>query len=109
MSLKSAVRELHSRIKALERMLQQRQLRVFLERDIDLPDHLYRTMHALKALGGRAAAPQIAERTGRARAVESGYLCTLWRMGYTTRSQVGKHAIFSIEAKREANERNEQN
>ncbi|MCX8169768.1 MAG: helix-turn-helix domain-containing protein [Candidatus Methanomethyliaceae archaeon] len=60
-----------------------------------LPDHLRKTMMALAKLV-RARAEDIAKITGRARAVESGYLNQLVRMGYVRKEREGHEVYFSI-------------
>mgnify|MGYP000162138026 CR=1 FL=1 len=57
-----------------------------------LPDHLRKTMLALaKLIEGRA--DEVAQITGRARAIESGYLNQLMRLGYVRKIR-RKHQIY---------------
>jgi hypothetical protein len=57
-----------------------------------LPDHLRKTMLALaKLIEGRA--DEVSEITGRARAIESGYLNQLVRLGYVKKIR-RKHQIY---------------
>ena len=63
-----------------------------------LPDHLEKTKRALKMLG-YATAGDVAKVTKRARAVESGYLCQLERIGLLTGERVGRIKWFKIAAK----------
>lgn len=57
-----------------------------------LPDHLRKTMLALaKLIEGRA--DEVAQITGRARAIESGYLNQLMRLGYIRKIR-RKHQIY---------------
>ena len=63
-----------------------------------LPDHLEKTKRAIKTLG-YATASDVAEVTKRARAVESGYLCQLERIGLLTGERVGRIKWFRIAAK----------
>ncbi|MEM4706414.1 MAG: hypothetical protein QXW27_02605 [Candidatus Methanomethylicaceae archaeon] len=60
-----------------------------------LPDHLRKTMMALAKLV-KARAEDVAKITGRARAVESGYLNQLVRMGYVKKVREGYEVYFSI-------------
>ncbi|MBM5804695.1 MAG: transcriptional regulator [Candidatus Verstraetearchaeota archaeon] len=61
-----------------------------------LPDHLRKTMIALSRLiEGRADG--VAKITGRARAIESGYLNQLVRMGYVKKMRRKHQIYFSIE------------
>ncbi|MDH5806965.1 MAG: hypothetical protein QXW62_00090 [Candidatus Methanomethylicaceae archaeon] len=60
-----------------------------------LPDHLRKTMMALAKLV-KARAEDVAKITGRARAVESGYLNQLVRMGYVKKVREGHEVYFSI-------------
>lgn len=64
---------------------------------LSLPDHLRKTATVLCSLG-EAAADEVAERTGRARAVESSYLNQLVRMGYLKKERRGRRVLFSIVA-----------
>ena len=59
---------------------------------LKLPDHLRKTMVALsKLIEGRA--DEVASITGRARAIESGYLNQLVRLGYVKKIRK-KHQIY---------------
>jgi len=61
---------------------------------LKLPDHLRKTMLALaKLIEGRA--DEVAQLTGRARAIESGYLNQLVRLGYVKKLR-RKHQIFFV-------------
>ena len=62
---------------------------------LSLPDHLRKTATVTGSLG-RATADEIAERTERARAVESGYLNQLVRMGYLKKEREGRRVLFSV-------------
>ena len=64
---------------------------------LSLPDHLRKTATVLCSLG-EATAEEVAERTGRARAVESSYLNQLVRMGYLKKERRGRRVLFSIVA-----------
>ncbi|MDD1766556.1 MAG: hypothetical protein LUQ00_01385 [Candidatus Methanomethyliaceae archaeon] len=60
------------------------------------PDHLRKTMIALsKVIDGRA--DEVANITGRARAIESGYLNQLVRMGYVKKMRRKHQIYFSIQ------------
>lgn len=61
-----------------------------------LPDHLRKTMMALAKLV-EARADEVAKMTGRARAIESGYLNQLVRMGYVKKVRRGHQIYFSVE------------
>jgi hypothetical protein len=53
---------------------------IVIPKEIELPDSLYRTWHAMKRFPSGATAKQLSDVTGRARAVESHYsniLCLL--------------------------------
>ena len=60
-----------------------------------LPDHLEKTKRAIKMLG-EATAGGVAKVTKRARAVESGYLCQLERIGILNSERVGRNKLFRI-------------
>jgi len=62
---------------------------------LSLPDHLRKTATVTSKLG-RATADQISEDTNRARAVESGYLNQLVRMGYLKKERDGRKVLFSV-------------
>ncbi len=62
---------------------------------LKLPDHLRKTAIALDRLG-EGTADDVAEITGRERAVESGYLNQLVRMGYIKKKRVGKKVVFTV-------------
>ncbi len=61
-----------------------------------LPDHLRKTMMALAKLV-EARADEVARITGRARAIESGYLNQLVRMGYVKKVRKKHQIYFSVE------------
>jgi len=61
---------------------------------LSLPDHLRKTIIALHRKG-EATATEIAEETGRARAVESGYLNQLHTMRYVKKRRRGRTVYFS--------------
>ncbi|MCQ5361905.1 MAG: helix-turn-helix domain-containing protein [Candidatus Methanomethylicia archaeon] len=61
-----------------------------------LPDHLRKTMMALAKLV-EARADEVAKITGRARAIESGYLNQLVRMGYVKKVRKKHQIYFSVE------------
>lgn len=65
------------------------------EIEIDLPDHLRKTYEVLKLIG-KSTAAQIAQKTNRARAVESGYLNTLVTMGIAHKQKAGRLTIFTL-------------
>ena len=63
---------------------------------LSLPDHLRKTAMVL-CKEGEAIADQIANKTGRARAVESGYLNQLCTMGYVKKKRKGRDVYFYVE------------
>jgi len=65
------------------------------EVEIDLPDHLRKTYETLK-FTGKSTAAQIAEKTNRARASESGYLNTLVTIGIAYKQKTGRMTIFTL-------------
>ena len=62
---------------------------------LSLPDHLRKTATVVCSLG-KGTAEEIAEKTRRARAVESGYLNQLVRMGYLKKEKRGREVLFSV-------------
>lgn len=63
---------------------------------LKFPDHLRKTIIALsKIIDGRA--DEVANITGRARAIESGYLNQLVRMGYVDKIRRKHQIYFSIQ------------
>lgn len=62
---------------------------------LSLPDHLRKTATVTSKLG-RATADEISDDTNRARAVESGYLNQLVRMGYLKKERDGRKVLFSV-------------
>jgi len=62
---------------------------------LTLPDHLRKTATVTSKLG-RATADEISDDTSRARAVESGYLNQLVRMGYLKKERDGRKVRFSV-------------
>lgn len=63
---------------------------------LSLPDHLRKTAMAISKLG-EGMAEDVAAETGRTRAIESGYLNNLIRMGYVKKKRKGKKVIFYLE------------
>lgn len=62
---------------------------------LSLPDHLRKTATVANELG-KSTADEVAKKTGRARAVESGYLNQLVRMGYLKKERRGRNVFFSV-------------
>ena len=62
---------------------------------LSLPDHLRKTAMVTSELG-KATADEIAVSTNRARALESGYLNQLVRMGYLKKERSGRKVLFSV-------------
>jgi len=63
---------------------------------LSLPDHLRKSAMVICKVGG-ATASEVARETGRARAVESGYLNQLVTMGHLKRKRDGRKVYFYIE------------
>ncbi|UCH57351.1 MAG: hypothetical protein JSV18_00020 [Candidatus Bathyarchaeota archaeon] len=62
---------------------------------LSLPDHLRKTASVV-CEKGRTTADEISQITKRARAVESGYLNQLVRMGYLKKERKGRLVLFSV-------------
>ena len=65
---------------------------------LQLPSSLLKTYFALQELGEGSAA-DVAAVTGKARAVESSYLCQLARLGLCGRRKTGRHILFTMHGK----------
>ena len=63
---------------------------------LSMPDHLRKTAMSICRIG-RGTADEIAEQTGRARAVESAYLNQLVIMGYLKKERKGRKAYFYVD------------
>lgn len=61
---------------------------------LNLPAHLQKTYITLQQLG-RCEAQQAADKTGKARALESSYLNQLVQLGYARRHRVKRTVIFT--------------
>ncbi len=72
---------------------------------LSVPDHLRRTLVALAKLGGEATSEDVANATGRARAVESAYLNQLATLGYVIKERRGRKVYFIIPQFREKQEK----
>lgn len=72
--LVSLQKETNRLLKCILEQLQTQHVDLDVVNWIDFPDHLRKTMRGLIELGGRATASELAKKTKRARAVESGYL-----------------------------------
>jgi len=72
---------------------------------LSVPDHLRRTLVALAKLGGEATSEDVANATGRARAVESAYLNQLATLGYVIKERRGRKVYFIIPQFREEREK----
>jgi DNA-binding transcriptional ArsR family regulator len=72
--------------------------RVFLDAlsYVELPTHLRRSFDALAKIGEEASANEVAEKTGRQRAVESDYLNQLNTMGILIKRRRDRKVMFSI-------------
>ncbi len=64
---------------------------------VELPDHLRKTAMGLMRIG-QGTASDVSRRTGRARAVESGYLNQLERQGFVTSFRRSRQKFFSIDS-----------
>jgi len=62
---------------------------------LSLPDHLRKTAIVLSKKG-EATATEIAEETGKARAVESSYLNQLCTMNFVNKKRVGRTVYFYV-------------
>ncbi len=72
---------------------------------LSVPDHLRRTLVALAKLGGEATSEDVANATGRARAVESAYLNQLATLGYVIKERRGRKVYFIIPQFKEEREK----
>ena len=63
---------------------------------LSLPDHLRKTAMILNRLS-EATASQVSRESGRARAIESGYLNQLVIMNYIRKKRRGRNVYFYIE------------
>lgn len=62
---------------------------------LSLPDHLRTTMEIVKQLG-KATSEHVAQRTLRAKSLESSYLNQLTRLGYLRKQRVSRKIFFSL-------------
>jgi len=62
---------------------------------LSLPDHLRMTMEVVKELG-RVTSEHVAQRTLRAKSLESSYLNQLTRLGYLKKQRVSRKIFFSL-------------
>jgi len=62
---------------------------------LQLPDHLRKTLLAVRRLG-ETTAEETSVETGRARTMESLYLNQLVRMGYLQKTRKGRRVYFKI-------------
>ncbi len=62
---------------------------------LSIPDHLRKSALAIVRLG-KATAADVAEETGRSRAIESAYLNQLVRMGYLKNRREGRTVYFQV-------------
>lgn len=62
---------------------------------LSLPDHLRTTMEVVKQLG-KATSEHVAQRTLRAKSLESSYLNQLTRLGYLRKQRVSRKIFFSL-------------
>ncbi|MEA1904962.1 MAG: helix-turn-helix domain-containing protein [Candidatus Hadarchaeota archaeon] len=63
---------------------------------LSIPDHLRKSALAIVRLG-KATAADVAEETGRSRAIESAYLNQLVRMGYLKNRREGRTVYFQVQ------------
>lgn len=62
---------------------------------LSLPDHLRMTMEVVKELG-KVTSEHVAQRTLRAKSLESSYLNQLTRLGYLKKERVSRKIFFSL-------------
>ena len=91
--LQNQINALDSRVECLEHRDPRK---IIQQQEIDVPYHLYRSYHALKALGGKASAQEVSNRTGRCRAVESSDLNVLVTLGILNKYRSGRVAVFQL-------------
>lgn len=92
------VKRLDLIVEKLDVLINQRKERARTEEVMDLlelPDHLRKSLIALIKLGSRGTAEEVAVITGRARAVESGYLNQLILMKWVTKDRDGRKVVFT--------------
>jgi len=63
---------------------------------LSLPDHLRQTLVVAQKLG-MTTSEDVAERTGRAKSLESSYLNQLARAGFLKKQRVGRKVYFSLQ------------
>lgn len=78
--LRKQVKQLWDKLESLPEEVKERVQVKIIEVNIDLPDHLRRTVNAMP-LSVEVTAQQVADVTGRKRAMESDYLNQLARLG----------------------------
>ena len=91
--LQRQINQIDSRVTVLEKNLPRTTVA---KREIDVPDHLYKSYHALKAIGGKGTAQDVCTRSGRARAAESSELNVLVTLGFAIKYQAGRNVIFQL-------------
>ena len=92
-ALQRQINQIDSRVIVLEKNLPKTTVA---KREIDVPDHLYKSYHALKAIGGKGTAQDVCVRSGRARAAESSELNILVTLGFAIKYQAGRNVIFQL-------------
>jgi hypothetical protein len=92
-ALQKQINQIDSRVTVLEKNLPRTNIA---KREIDVPDHLYKSYHALKAIGGKGTAQDVCTRSGRARAAESSQLNILVTLGFAIKYQSGRNVIFQL-------------
>ncbi|MEM5834461.1 MAG: transcriptional regulator [Candidatus Aenigmatarchaeota archaeon] len=100
MSLKESLRKLEERVSKIENLVYDLKNRLeiletssSLRLTLALPDHLLKTFITVYELG-IATASQVAERTKKARAVESAYLNQLTTMGYLKKERKERNRTY---------------
>ena len=96
-NLNGEVEQIRRRLDALESLKFYKPNKAcVVEKEVDLPDHLYRTWHTLKRHPEGATASDVAEITERERAVESAYLNALVVMELAKKRRVERKVIFTL-------------
>lgn len=65
-------------------------------KQIELPEHLYKTMATVKRLNKRVSASEVSDITGNTRPTESSYLHQLVHLRILTKTKVGSKVFFTL-------------
>jgi hypothetical protein len=101
-ALSGHVRDLAVKVDALVQAHKGPKIKLDERRLLDLPAHLQKTMLTIVDAGKPCSAMMIAEKTGRARAMESKYLNELAWQGLLLRSKKGRVLLFEPAGLQEA-------